>query len=84
MGIARHNGVYGLPEGQECFYCGHTIRDVGIMWMGVGGEVYLHPPCVVELTIRLFRDVHEYECNVTYVTQRVEESSGGRDDQPSG
>lgn len=69
MGIARYNGLYDLPEGQRCFYCGDTIRDVGIMWMGLTGHVYLHPPCVVELTIRLLRDVHEYECNVAPVTR---------------
>ncbi len=31
------------------------------MWWGEGADLYLHPECTVELSIRLLRDVHEIE-----------------------
>lgn len=50
-------------QGEECFYCHHKLADPAIAWWGAGGiTIFLHPQCVVELAIRLFRDVHELEC----------------------
>ena len=56
-----------------CFYCGDALDSLSIQWEGWtpranngatfrGNEIILHPGCVVELTIRLLRDVHEWEC----------------------
>lgn len=57
--------------GTPCFFCGQPIRAIAIFWQGCppegiergmeGGELWLHPPCVVNLTIRLYRDVHEVQ-----------------------
>ncbi len=47
---------------EQCFYC---------HWSGSTGSICLHPTCVIELTIRLYRDVHEIECSsYGYVTER--------------
>jgi hypothetical protein len=58
--IAR-SGVIITAEDQHCFHCGATVVDPGIMWSGFSDDVFLHPACALELTIRLMRDVHEYE-----------------------
>ncbi len=50
-----------------CFYCGRPLSFPFILWMGTS-DLALHPHCVVELSIRLFRDVHEVECKTDYVT----------------
>jgi hypothetical protein len=56
----------------DCFYCGHPMTSPGIQWLGSTGEIWLHPGCVVELTIRLYRDVHEIECRShLYMTART-------------
>ena len=49
-------------QGERCFYCHGTLEDPAVMWMGHHGNILLHPGCVVDLTIRLFRDVHEIQC----------------------
>jgi hypothetical protein len=48
----------------ECFYCGAAVSPPLIEWLGLGGHgaTYFHAECAVEFTIRLMRDVHEYEC----------------------
>ncbi len=50
--------------GEDCFYCGRIIEaDPVIEWRGFADfRFLLHPCCLVELTIRLFRDLHELEC----------------------
>ena len=61
-----------IPVATRCFYCGRQIRAIAIYWIGDDGELWLHPPCVVELTIRLYRDVHEVEVGTqAYVAGRV-------------
>lgn len=59
-----------LPEDERiCFYCFRPLTPPYVMWMGSIGAVSLHPPCAVEMTIRLLRDVHEVECRTKrYVT----------------
>lgn len=54
--------TYGTAVGDTCFYCGRLTRDPAVLWLGHTGRMVLHPPCVVELTIRLMRDLHEWEC----------------------
>lgn len=48
-------------KGRTCFYCYHAVADPAVVWSGATGEIFLHAPCVVELTIRLYRDVHQLE-----------------------
>lgn len=72
MSVRTEGAEWGreLPEGQQCFYCYAPIRAIAVFWMGAAGELWLHPACVVELTIRLYRDVHEVECGTnTYVAR---------------
>ena len=56
---------------QPCYYCGHSLTSPFIAWMGAGEAIALHPACTVELGIRLFRDVHQIECETSYVTSRT-------------
>ena len=57
---------------QPCFYCGSALRSPFVVWTGFGESIALHPGCVVELAIRLFRDVHEIECSTdAYITSRT-------------
>ncbi len=57
---------------RPCYYCGEPLTVPFVMWQGFGEAIGLHPPCVVELTIRLYRDVHEIECGpYGYVTDGV-------------
>jgi hypothetical protein len=59
--IAR-SGLIVTAQGQACFHCGEPAGDPVIMWSGAtGNEIFLHPACVAELTIRLLRDLHELE-----------------------
>jgi hypothetical protein len=60
--IPTADGIAHVASGERCFYCGASLRDPAVHWMGATGDVYLHPPCVVELSIRLFRDLHELRC----------------------
>ena len=55
---------------QPCYYCYSPLTSPFVVWMGAGEPIALHPACVVELSIRLFRDVHEIECETDYVTRR--------------
>jgi hypothetical protein len=56
--------------GQTCFYCYKPVADPAVCWMGATGEIYLHPPCVLALFVRLARDVHETECPDHYARLR--------------
>jgi len=64
---SNHEDAFGDP-GQGCFYCGKPIDPPFIEWHGldqtqdVFASIQFHPGCAVEFTIRLLRDVHEYEC----------------------
>ena len=48
----------------ECFYCYQVIDEetYAVQWRGGDHDLWLHPGCVMELSLRLFRDVHEIEC----------------------
>jgi hypothetical protein len=53
--------TYNRLIGRECFYCYGPVYPPGVMWMGSGGDLVLHPPCVLELYLRLGRDVLQIE-----------------------
>lgn len=54
--------IYNRRIGRACFYCYGPIYPPGVMWMGSDDlAVVLHPPCVLELFIRLGRDVLQIE-----------------------
>jgi hypothetical protein len=56
----------------DCFYCCQPITEPFVVWLGYPRAISVHPPCVVELTIGLLRDVHEFECgSYDYVTGRM-------------
>jgi len=56
--------------GRRCFYCGRPVQPPGVYWHGFGDEdvpwIVLHPGCVIDLFVRLARDVHEIECRTRY------------------
>lgn len=64
VAFARFVGqVVVTAEGRECFYCHGPLSDPAIAWWGGDGiTMFLHPACVAELALRLFRDLHELEC----------------------
>ena len=45
--------------GEHCFLCGQALADPAVHWMGATAELYLHPDCVTELAIAMFRDLSE-------------------------
>jgi hypothetical protein len=53
-GWAAHTAL-----GEDCFLCGQALADPAVHWMGATAEIYLHPDCVTELAIALFRDLSE-------------------------
>ena len=68
----KHGGMEIRPDAfaskQECFFCGKRAGYPSVVWIGFGAEITLHPKCVVELTIRLYRDLHEIECKAKKLT----------------
>ena len=64
--IPDENGFVFTAAGRNCFYCYAPLSDPAIFWMGATGDLYLHPRCVLDLFVRLARDVHESECPVYY------------------
>ena len=54
--------------GRPCFYCHTALQAPFVVWMGApltdtdDGRLALHPACVLDLFVRLVRDVHEIEC----------------------
>jgi hypothetical protein len=66
-------GDFLTAAGKTCFYChGLIVADPAILWSGAYGNIHLHPACTVELAVRLFRDVHQIECEKhQYVTGKT-------------
>ena len=56
--VPDEQGVAYTAFGQPCFFCGEPCSDPAV---GASGAIYLHPRCVTDLTIRLYRDLHELE-----------------------
>lgn len=57
------NEPFWSAIGEDCFYCGEVIEDdPAVEWRGFADARFvLHPDCVLKLTIRLYRDLHELE-----------------------
>jgi hypothetical protein len=53
----------GKPVGEPCFFCGKAADSPMVFWMGLTEPMYLvlHPACCLDLSLRLFRDVHEIQ-----------------------
>lgn len=47
-------------EDADCFFCGERLGTPFVLWQGTGplGRLVLHPACVLELNLRISRDVH--------------------------
>jgi hypothetical protein len=67
-------GIAFTAAGQPCFYCGHTLSDPAIHWMGHSTEIYVHPDCLFPLFVRLCRDRHELDAPDYY--RRLREGRG--------
>ncbi len=61
MSLTGPLGTSLAPASACCFYCGEALGHPAIEWAGETTTISLHPGCVVELTIRLYRDLHELE-----------------------
>lgn len=50
-----------------CLYCGKEVgEDATVVWhhsCDLDNNLYLHPPCAVEFTMALLRDVKQVEAN---------------------
>jgi hypothetical protein len=60
------SGLIITADDQRCFLCGETTADPSVMWSGFSADIFLHPECAVEITLRLGRDVHELEHRTGY------------------
>jgi|1_EtaG_2_1085319.scaffolds.fasta_scaffold05779_9 hypothetical protein len=71
MGIIRSNTViFGEKlSSAKCFLCGAGFKDVAILWDGLPEALWLHPGCVTDLAVCMFRDVHEVN-NPGYYSNR--------------
>jgi hypothetical protein len=46
-----------------CFYCSHSvIGGKFVQWDGSNAIIVLHPQCVIDLTLRMGKDVHKIQC----------------------
>jgi hypothetical protein len=62
VGFWCANGtVVVTATGETCFYCGRALADPAITWHGETGDIWMHPGCAVDLTIRLHSDLHDYQ-----------------------
>ena len=49
--------------GTPCFFCSAPLTAPFVAWRGAAPDMLaLHPGCVLDLTMRLMRDVWELEC----------------------
>lgn len=67
---ATGDAYWGFTEG-PCFYCDTPLTDPAVRWIGATGVITLHPRCVLDLFVRLARDVHETECPAHYARLRA-------------
>lgn len=68
MGIVRdERDIYwaAYDDYPTCFYCLKQAKFPFLMWSGSDGEISFHPPCFAEFAIRMFRDLHEVECDLS-------------------
>jgi hypothetical protein len=61
----RTEWLDGELIGRPCFYCGQPVSAPAVYWRGCADHddpwLLLHAGCVLELFVRLARDVHEIE-----------------------
>jgi hypothetical protein len=61
----RNEWPDGELIGRPCFFCGQPISAPAVYWRGCTDHddpwLLLHAGCVLELFVRLARDVHEVE-----------------------
>jgi hypothetical protein len=65
---AIYDGKMELWEGfrgrdlknEECYYCGKEVKPPMVWWRG-NPDIFLHPECVIQLFIRMMKDVHEIQ-----------------------
>jgi hypothetical protein len=58
-------------RGRDCFYCHQPLTSPFVIWVAIE-TLALHPGCVVELSIRLLRDVWQIETTTnSYITSRT-------------
>jgi hypothetical protein len=64
-------GLIITADDQRCVLCGEATDDPSVMWSGFSADIFLHPECAVEMSLRLGRDVHELErrtgCRLAWV-----------------
>lgn len=70
--ITPDTPVYNHLLGQDCFYCAQPVHQAGVMWAGTPSELVLHAACVIELFLRLGRDVWQIECDTGKYVARTE------------
>jgi hypothetical protein len=54
--------MFGDLLGTECFFCYRPLTRPFVLWSGASGYLSLHPACVLNLFLRLARDVWELQC----------------------
>jgi len=64
--IPDEQGVVHTAIGQLCFLCEGELHDPAVYWSGTDVGIYLHPDCVLDLAVRMFRDVHEIRTPAYY------------------
>jgi len=65
------SGLIITADDQRCFLCGKATADPSVLWSGFSTDIFLHPECAVEMSLRVLRDVHELEhrtgCRLAWV-----------------
>lgn len=59
-------GLVNSAIGHSCFFCHTLLDDPAVCWSGADADIYLHPDCVPDLAVRMFRDVHEIRNSAYY------------------
>jgi hypothetical protein len=65
-------GIVHTAAGRHCFLCEGPLQDPSVYWMGATAEIALHAECVLDLALRLFRDVHEIRNPAYYARRRAQ------------
>lgn len=67
--VPNAEGVAHSAIGLLCFFCGGSLTDPALHWLGSTGELYVHPACWPGWSARIWRDYHELE-NPSYYERR--------------
>lgn len=84
MRLHDAHGAYNPDD--RCFYCSENLSGEAVLYWagnaasGTGSaDLHLHPGCFIELTTRLFRDLHAIQCVMDY---RVIQNASPRPEYP--